>query len=168
MGEMADMHDYGLDLYDIDYYKSKEIPKNKRKMKTSKIKTVVEIKSHTNDYGETFYHNLEMENGDKINIGKKKEQLVGWELTYEVTGEGQEYNKAKSVQQENFTPAVKQVHNDNLKGVKIGHAITNAVSLHCALGSIKGDDHIELSSKDSIKEYAKMIYQISEELNTEI
>jgi hypothetical protein len=72
-------------------------------MKTSKIKTVVSIKPHKNSYGETFYHNLEMENGDKINIGKKKEQLVGWELTYEITEQGQqEYNKAKAVAPESF------------------------------------------------------------------
>jgi len=81
-------------------------------MKTSKIKTVVSIKPHKNSYGETFYHNLEMENGDKINIGKKKEQQVGWELTYEITEQGQqEYNKAKAVAPEsfnksnNFTPS---------------------------------------------------------------
>lgn len=72
-------------------------------MKTSKIKTVVSIKPHKNSYGETFYHNLEMENGDKINIGKKKEQQVGWELTYEITEQGQqEYNKAKAVAPESF------------------------------------------------------------------
>ena len=73
-------------------------------MKTSKIKTVVSIKPHqTEKYGTTFYHNLEMENGDKINIGKKKEQQVGWELTYEITEQGQqEYNKAKAVAPESF------------------------------------------------------------------
>jgi len=73
-------------------------------MKTSKIKTVVSIKPHqTEKYGTTFYHNLEMENGDKINIGKKKEQKVGWELSYEITEQGQhEYNKAKPVAPESF------------------------------------------------------------------
>jgi len=73
-------------------------------MKTSKIKTVVSIKPHqTQKYGTTFYHNLEMENGDKINIGKKKEQKVGWELTYEIEEQGQhEYNKAKAVAPESF------------------------------------------------------------------
>ena len=72
-------------------------------MKTSKIKTVVSIKPHKNSYGETFYHNLEMENGDKINIGKKKEQKIGWELTYEITEQGQhEYNKARAVAPESF------------------------------------------------------------------
>ena len=73
-------------------------------MKTSKIKTVVSIKPHqTQKYGTTFYHNLEMENGDKINIGKKKEQKIGWELTYEITEQGQqEYNKAKAVAPESF------------------------------------------------------------------
>ena len=73
-------------------------------MKTSKIKTVVSIKPHqTEKYGTTFYHNLEMENGDKINIGKKKEQKVGWELSYEITEQGQhEYNKARAVASESF------------------------------------------------------------------
>lgn len=67
-------------------------------IKTSKIKTVVSSKPFTNNYGTTIYHNLLMENGDKISIGKKTEQKVGWELTYEVVDEGQEYNKAKSAQ----------------------------------------------------------------------
>ena len=73
-------------------------------MKTSKIKTVVSIKPHqTEKYGTTFYHNLEMENGDKINIGKKKEQKIGWELTYEITEQGQqEYNRARAVASESF------------------------------------------------------------------
>jgi len=69
-------------------------------MKTSKIKTVVNV---SEPYGKfnTLYHNLEMENGDKINIGKAKTQLVGWELTYEIVEEGQqEFNKAKAVQKE--------------------------------------------------------------------
>jgi len=44
-----------------------------------------------------------MENGDKINIGKKKEQKVGWELTYEITEQGQhEYNRARAVASESF------------------------------------------------------------------
>ena len=42
-------------------------------MKTSKIKEVNEIKPYTNTHGTTLYHSLTMENGDKINIGKKKE-----------------------------------------------------------------------------------------------
>jgi len=38
-----------------------------------------------------------MENGDKIDIGKLKPQAVGTEMTYEIIGEGQPYNKAKAV-----------------------------------------------------------------------
>ncbi len=70
------------------------------KIKTSKIKTVVSAKPYTGPHGTTIYHNLEMENGDKINIGKKNEQKVGYELTYEIVDEGQEYNKAKSAKKE--------------------------------------------------------------------
>ncbi len=70
-------------------------------MKTSKIKTVVNSKEWSNNGKTIIYHNLEMENGDKINIGKVKLQLVGWELTYEITEQGQqEFNKAKAVQKE--------------------------------------------------------------------
>jgi len=72
-------------------------------MITSKIKEVVSVKPHENSYGITLYHSLLMENGDKINIGKKKEQQVGWELTYEIVEEGQqEYNKAKAVAPDKF------------------------------------------------------------------
>jgi hypothetical protein len=74
-------------------------------MTTSKIKKVANIKEYEGKYGLTFYHDLEMENGDKINIGKKKEQLEGWELTYEIVEKGQqEYNKAKAVAPEGFKP----------------------------------------------------------------
>ena len=70
-------------------------------MKTSKIKTVVNSKEWSNNGKTIIYHNLEMENGDKINIGKVKLQQVGWELTYEIVEEGQqEFNKAKAVQKE--------------------------------------------------------------------
>lgn len=80
-------------------------------IKTSKIKSVNgEIKPFTNNYGTTYYHNLEMENGDKINIGKKSQCQVGWELTYELTGEDdgqQEFKKAKSAKMEgsDFKPS---------------------------------------------------------------
>ena len=68
-------------------------------MKTSKIKTVKEVAGDGIKWRGVYYHQLEMENGDKINIGKKKLQEVGWELTYEFTGDGQkEYRDAKSVQ----------------------------------------------------------------------
>lgn len=67
----------------------------------SKIKEVVSTKPFTNIYGTTHYHCLVMENGDKINIGKKSILQVGWELNYEITETGQqEYQKAKSIQDE--------------------------------------------------------------------
>lgn len=69
-------------------------------MITSKIKSIDRVTILEGQHGTTFYHNLQMENGDKINIGKKKEQSIGWELTYEFTqdkGE-REYTKAKAVQ----------------------------------------------------------------------
>lgn len=76
-------------------------------MKKSKIKNIESIKPHTNDYGTTHYHNLELENGEKINIGKKKELQVGWEVIYEIVDQDgkSEYVKAKSVSLQDYNNA---------------------------------------------------------------
>lgn len=72
-------------------------------MKTSKIKEVKATKEWTSSNGTTIYHSLVMENGEKIQIGKKKLQAVGTELTYEITDEQSgEFMKAKSVAPEGF------------------------------------------------------------------
>lgn len=105
-------------------------------IKTSNIKEVVSVKPHTNSYGTTEYHCLLMENGDKINIGKKTVQKVGWELTYEITDDGQEYNKAKSAKKEevtfsgpSFTPQAGK--NDDVQRLIVRqNALTNAVKYH--------------------------------------
>lgn len=70
-------------------------------MTTSKVKS---IKSVSEPWGANgiLWHLLEMDNGDKINIGKMKKQEIGYELTYQITGEGHEYNKAKPVNPNNF------------------------------------------------------------------
>lgn len=74
---------------------------NTKTMKTGAFKsTVIEVES-IKPWGEgqkkTFYHNLVMENGDKINIGKKTELAAGAELSYEIVEVGQqEYCKAKT------------------------------------------------------------------------
>lgn len=108
---------------------------------TSKIKTIVNIKEYTNSYGTTLYHSLEMENGDKINIGKKKEQQVGWELTYEITGNGQqEYDTAKSIQKEggNFVPNNTSSNNTS-KNYDVQELIVRQSSLKCAVDYCNND-----------------------------
>ena len=101
-------------------------------MKTSKIKTVVNSKEWSNNGKTIIYHNLEMENGDKINIGKVKLQQVGWELTYEVTEQGQqEFNKAKAVQKEqNFT---KSFNTQSTKPDNVQDLIVKQSSLKAAV-----------------------------------
>jgi len=112
-----------------------------RKMKTSKIKTVVRV---SEPYGKfnTLYHNLEMENGDKINIGKAKTQLVGWELTYEIVEEGQqEFNKAKAVQKEqNFT---KSFNTQSTKPDNVQDLIVKQSSLKAAVEFCNKDCTVE-------------------------
>ena len=108
-------------------------------MKTSRIKNVVSVKPHTNNYGTTYYHNLEMENGDKINLGKKKEQQIGWELTYEIIEEGQqEFNKAKAVAPEGFKSGGFKSSfksNDNRQ-----ESIIRQSTLKCAVEYLKGTE----------------------------
>lgn len=140
-------------------------------MKTSKVAEVV----GTKPWNDVTYHNLVMENGDKINIGKKKLLAVGDELNYEITGDGQqEYDKAKSVMVDrkpqgysNMPFSGTNTKEEREKKIGIGHAINNAVSLYCAHG-----DALSLSNsvtdRECIKEYAKEIYRISEELNREL
>ena len=45
-------------------------------MKTSKVKAIQSVKPYNGQHGVTYYHNIELENGDKINIGKKKELQI--------------------------------------------------------------------------------------------
>lgn len=66
-------------------------------MKTAKIEKIIKVNPWTGSNGVVFYHQLEMDNGDKIEIGKKTELAIGQELTYEITDSQQEYNKAKAV-----------------------------------------------------------------------
>ena len=71
-------------------------------IKTAKISKVNNKKEWKGPKGTIIYHDLIMDNGDKINIGKKKDQIEGWDITYEITGDvgQQEYVKAKAAQPE--------------------------------------------------------------------
>ena len=96
---------------------------------------------------------------------------VGDHCTYSITKENQ-YGKLGKIRHADYEKPDKFQYNpvaplgkgdDGLKGVKIGHAITNAVSLVCATGLVKDGDK-SLSLKKSIKTYAELILQVSEEL----
>ena len=145
-------------------------------IKTSKILSVDKVNEYTNSYGTTFYHNIQMENGDKINIGKKKTQQIGWEITYEIIGDQKEdgtyqeiYPKAKSVQKDQFnkpnTYSQKSSGYDT-KGVEVGHAINNAVNMICAGVSFDNVDP-DMPSGKKIKAYARNILLISKQLKEE-
>ena len=134
-------------------------------IKTSKVKAIKEMKPFTNSYGTTIYHMLEMENGDKINIGKKSELKIGSEITYEIIETGQqEYNKAKSAKKEEFVP--RQKSDDYVKGIEVGHAVNNAVNMLCA--GLEFDDIPEgINNDNKIYLYAKHIMKIAEKLKSE-
>tara|TARA_R100000700_G_C3175127_1_gene149839 strand:+ start:278 stop:709 length:432 start_codon:yes stop_codon:yes gene_type:complete len=111
--------------------------------KTSNIKKVVNIKEYEGKYGKTLYHDLEMENGDKINIGKKKEQQEGWELTYDITEFGQqEYNKAKAVAPEGFKPKTFTPKSQDTDNVQL--MIVKQSCLKCAVENDKTGDRSQI------------------------
>jgi hypothetical protein len=84
-----------------DIFKAKqEFKKSKTKMseiKKGKIVKVHLLNEPTGQYN-VIYQHLELDNGDKIDIGKKAAQQVGWTVDYKLTGDaGQyEFTKAKS------------------------------------------------------------------------
>ena len=136
-------------------------------MQKSKIKRIETMKPYTGAHGTTIYHNLEMDNGDKINIGKKKEQQVGWELTYEIIDAGQEYNKAKAVKEEGGSYSAGPKKNDDyVKGIEVGHAINNAVNLMCA-GVELDIPETATTTEQKIYFNAKQIMLIAERLKLE-
>lgn len=119
-------------------------------MKTSKIKEVVRFKLH--QVSGNIYHDLIMENGDKINIGKKKEQKVGYELTYEIIDEQSgEFHKSKSVQANpGFTPQAYTQSNSsqsenkslNVQNMIVAqNSVTNAVN-YCKDSMSKSPENV--------------------------
>jgi len=56
-------------------------------MKTSKITEILSVKIREGKNGKLYYHNLKLENGETISLGKKKENAftVGQEISYTET-----------------------------------------------------------------------------------
>ena len=132
-------------------------------MKTSKVKSVTGNGTFESKYGTLYKFEYTFEDGQVINVNHKTADgafPIGTLLDYEITN--QEYNNGRvsKPQEQSFQGSTKNFDN---KGIKIGHAITNAVSIFCSNGNYEA-----MNMKDSIKAYAKMIYQISEELNNEL
>lgn len=171
-GDMAnEFNDSMMDLeeqnelamyFQEDKKKSKPIKLNI--MTKSKVEKIVEVKPWTGTNGTVLYHTLEMDNGDKINIGKKKELAIGEEITYEITDSGHEYNKAKTVM-ENPSFGGKGKSDDYVKGIEVGHAINNAVNLICAGAEL--DIKECKSTEEKIYESAKVIMAIANRLKSE-
>ncbi len=149
---------------------------NMSEIKTSKILSVDSVKEYSTNNRVIYYHNLQMENGDKINIGKNKTQQVGWELTYEIVGDKKDdgtyqeiYPKAKYAQKEQFNKPNNYSQKSSgydTKGVEVGHAINNAVNMICAGVTFDNVDS-DMPSGEKIKAYARNILLISKQLKEE-
>ena len=183
MGEMADLineqgeADYYRQLFEQEEYEQEQKFKLKLKIETlkinimqkSKVEKVESVKEWGGSNGTVYYHNLVMENGDKINIGKKKQLAIGEELTYEIVEQdgNSEYHKAKTPKPEN-TQQGGGSKDDYVKGIEVGHAVNNAVNLICA--GMELDTVAEKNCKtieEKIYESAKVIMLISERLKGE-
>ena len=142
---------------------------NLETMKTSKVKAVQANGTWDSPNGIFYKFEYQMEDGQIVNAMHKTAEgffKVGQDVEYEITKP--EYNSGKVRKPEQgFQGSAHQgstkTYVDNTKGIKIGHAITNGVSIFLSNGSYEAMD-----MKESIKAYAKMIHQISEELNNEL
>lgn len=137
---------------------------NTNTMKQSKVKQVTANGTWDSKFGTMYKFEYLFEDGQIVNANHKTADgafAIGTLLEYEITNA--EYNNGKVSKPQDVQPGVNKSFVDNTKGIKIGHAITNAVNLQIAYGG--GD---EKDMRVSIKNYAKMIYQISEDLNNEL
>ena len=103
--------------------------------KTSKVKKVVNVKLYNGANGTIYYHDLIMENGDKLNIGKKKQLQTGWEISYNIIGDQkddgtyqQEYPKAKSIQPQNGTYNTRSKSTNSVASFALSYAKDMAVA----------------------------------------
>jgi hypothetical protein len=167
-----DMHLTNQYRDDMRFYKkSKQLSNifNLYTMKTSKVKAVQANGTWDSPNGIFYKFEYQMEDNQIVNAMHKTAEgffKVGQEVEYEITKP--EYNSGKVRKPEQgFQGSSHQgstkTYVDNTKGIKIGHAITNGVSIFLSNGSFEAMD-----MKESIKAYAKMIHQISEELNNEL
>ena len=109
-------------------------------MITSKIKKVVSVSEPYGKYN-VLYHKLEMDNEDKIDIGKQKEQQVGWELTYEIVEEGQqEFDKAKAVSPDKFKSNGQTSYSSSVKKDDVQELIVRQSSLRSSIEFCKGSN----------------------------
>jgi hypothetical protein len=146
-------------------------------MKTTKVKTVQGAGNFESKYGAEqtdgkkllFTYDYEFEDGTFLQANHKSVPApfkVGDEVEYEVTRESEQYGKSGKVSRVDMSVYARPTPNqtqDNLKGIKIGHAITNAVQLYC---SLPVSDRYGAPNGRLI-ELAKMILKIGEELNNE-
>lgn len=138
------------------------------------IKSVQSDGTFDSKYGMLYSFEYELDNGVVLKANHKKPEPIESGERVEFTVKGQnDYGKYGSVKRHFQGPGEgfgsTSTYKDNTKGIKVGHAINNAVILCGQLGTItRPSSGEELGLKDSIKEYAKLIYEISEELNNEL
>lgn len=140
-------------------------------MKTSNVKEIVETSGDGVKWNGTYFQNLVMVNGDKMNIGAKKPYSVNDQISYEIIGDKKddgsyqhEFPKAKRVNQEYLN---KQKEREAYtKGIEVGHAVNNAVNMLCA-GVVFENVDPNLTTGNKIVEYARNILAISNKLKNE-
>lgn len=133
----------------------------------AKKQSTVKSVTGAGTYKEFFSFEYTMEDGTILKANHKENTPrfpIGSVVDYEITFTNQYGNLGKLSKPEDGQGQQGSIKSyvDNTKGMKIGHAITNAVNMYIALGSS------DLDRKEAIKDYAKLIYQISEELNNEL
>lgn len=124
--------------------------------KKSKVTKVGAFKEFDGKNGKIYYCDIELENGDKGNIGVKDQSkmTVGKELEYDITIDEQGRSKIKAIA--NFAAKAMGAYSDKT-GMMVGNALANA-SLLAAHGVIKLDD---------IESCARLICQVSIKLKEE-
>lgn len=106
-------------------------------------------------YGTLYKFDYEFEDGTTLRAMHKSQKHfnVGEDAAYEITKDHPEYGKSGKVKK----PKTEFNGKGDLKGIKVGHALNCASVIHTGN-----------PDRDLIKKTAKMIYELSEELNSEL
>lgn len=158
-------------------------------MKTTKVKSVQGNGSFDHEHGAVqadgkklmFRYDYEFEDGTFLQANHKTVPSpfkVGDTVEYEVKSESLQYGKKGRVVKPEMSVYSTSIHggtpkqpDDGLQGVKIGHAINNAVQFalkDTSVGEWDIENKTNYTLENCIKSYAKMILKIGEELNAEI
>jgi hypothetical protein len=130
-------------------------------IRTAKVVIIDSYKIWDGPNGTIYYCQCQMDNGDKIEIGKKAIPKEGWEMSYSIVDTSQEWNKVKSEVKPIQAPTQQRPQSNQTQD-KVGDSILFQVCLKVA-SELLTEHSITLPEASSVVEYARELAKLSKE-----